>query len=484
MKLFVVLKTVKNIEYNVGHEQRRKTMGKIVCLDPRAKFNAYGWFKLPLLGLLYVATVWKQLGHEVEVISEVFGDVYDALRHELSPQFIEKLRGAKVLAISVMTATAVRAYAIADAARKVCPHLWIIMGGPHVSFQEEEALQHCNAVVKGEGESVDVLERALGSSGVIKAPSLIENLNDLPFPDFDRIEGYGPWLSGRNRRWRRRWVPILTSRGCPQACSFCSVTKMYGRKYRCRDPKNVLEEMEERIARGYAPNFFLCDDNLGANPERLKKWAELIHTRIINELGCRNLRIVGEARVEIAKDEELLRLLHLAKVKCIFIGVESVSPQTLAEFNKRQTVEDIRYCVSRLRAHGIQAQGMFVVGGKNDTPSTLKQTVAFARETGMNTIQISILIPLPGTKMYEMLESQGRIFTKDWSLYDGTVVVFFHPQMTMRQLQQAFLRAWQRFYLWKAMRNPLYLVATIVGTQLWERIHGQAFRELARQFEG
>lgn len=465
-------------------------MANIVCLDPRAKFNAYGWIKLPLLGLLYAGTGWKQLGHNVKIVCEAFGSVYNPLRHELSPWFVEKLREADVLAISVMTATAKRSYAIADAARAKVPRLWTITGGPHVSFREKEALGHCNAVVKGEGDSRLVLERALETSGVIHSPDLI-NLNDLPFPDFSLIDDYEPWLKGkptatwrfweRSQRIFRRWVPLSTSRGCPQACSFCTVTQMYGRKYRSRDPENVIEEMEKRVTDGCIPHFFWCDDNIAANPKLAEKLIEGIYKRIIEELGCRNLKIVAEARADIARNENLLDLLQRAGCYWLFIGFESVNPETLRSFNKKQTVEEIRYCVIQLKKRKIGVQGMFIIGADDDTIETLKQIVRFAIATGMNSIQISILIPLPGTKDSERLEKEGRILTRDYSCYDGTVIVFQPEKMGLRELQEAFLMAWQDFYRRAGVK---YWPAVAIGRHLWKKAHGAAFEKLARQFEG
>lgn len=464
-------------------------MANILCIDPGAKFNAYGMFlKFPVLGLLYVSTVLKRLGHDVEIISESFGRIYDTAKDTISPILSDRLKHADVFALSAMTPTANRCYSLADKARSIVPNIKILMGGPHVSYREEEALEYADVVVKGEGEAI--LEKALETeSGVVQAPSLITDLDSLPFPDFSLIKGYMDWLRGKcTKVWRfwekiyPRYVPILGSRGCPFDCTFCIVTQMCGRKYRFRDPESVVDEIEMRIKEGAVPHFFFCDDNFPANPTRTKKLLRLIHERIISKegLGRNDFMFVAEARADIAKDEELLQLMEKAHCYYLYIGFESINPQTLLAFNKRQTVEDIKWCVSRVKAHRIKIQGMFIVGGDDDTPETMIETVAFAREVGIDTIQISILFPIPGTKLYSTLEKEGRILTHDWSLFDGTVVVFEPESMTMRQLQEGCLRAWKRFYL--RIRKIKYAPAIAIGSMWWEKIHRASFEKLAQRF--
>lgn len=466
-------------------------MANIVGIDPQAELNAYGVYKFPLLGFLSVGTVLEGLGHKVEILCESFGSVYDALCHKLSPLLVERLRRAEFLVLSVMTPTAHRCYRIAEAAKKLFPRLKVIMGGPHVSFREEEALKSgADVVVKGEGELV--INQALNAtSGVVQAPCLIDDLNSLPFPDFSLIDGYQEWLSGRHdsgwKLWKklypRRFVPILGSRGCPFNCTFCIVTKMYGRRYRFREPGNVVEEMVKRIKEGAPPHFFFYDDNFAANPVRTKELLRLLKERIISKdgLGREDFRFVAEARADIAKDEELLRLLTESHCSRLFIGFESINPKALVAFRKRQTVKDIKQCVARLKIHGINVQGMFIIGADDDTLETIEETVDFALKAGIGTVQFSILFPIPGTELDTQLEKEGRILTRDWSLYDGTVVVFEPKLMTVRQLQESFLRAWQRFYLnWRKIK---YLPAAAIGSLYWKKVHRASFENLVRRFK-
>jgi radical SAM superfamily enzyme YgiQ (UPF0313 family) len=115
-------------------------------------------------------------------------------------------------------------------------------------------------------------------------------------------------------------------------------------------------------------------------------------------------------------------------------------------YKKHQELDDIRYCINRLAEEDIRVHGFFVLGSDADDVNTIERTVRFCRSTKLNTVQFAILSPIPGTKLFEQLSSQGRIFTRDWSLYDGTHVVFKPKKLSAFELQNKVLRAWKRFY--------------------------------------
>jgi len=234
-------------------------MAKVAFVEPRGSFNAYGYFRLPLMGSLMLGTILKETGHEVLIVRDNIRSVYDKGREKLH----EKLLKADVVAISVMTSTASRAYQIADAIRKAAPKIKIIMGGPHVTYMSEEALEHSDLVVKGEGEEIildAVNDRSL--TGIVQGPA-VKDLNEYPIPDFSI-------MSDQDKQPRA--TPISTSRGCPYDCVFCTVSNTFGRKYRFRDPDLVLEEIKKRVSEGHR-NFFFYDDNFAANRPGTKKTA-------------------------------------------------------------------------------------------------------------------------------------------------------------------------------------------------------------------
>jgi radical SAM superfamily enzyme YgiQ (UPF0313 family) len=219
---------------------------KIAFVEPKAPFvNFYSWAIkfIPLMGPVYLGTILKNEGHDVAIHNENFKEID-----------FSKIKDADVLGISMMTSTAPRGYEIAEYYRAANPKGKVIIGGSHATFLPEEAAQYADHVVIGEAESVisDLIRN--GGEKIIQG-SPLENLDELPFPDFSLIEGYGK---------RRPMTPVMTSRGCPYDCEFCSVTPMFGRRYRFRSTENIIEELSQHKHK----RLFFYDDNFTANRKR------------------------------------------------------------------------------------------------------------------------------------------------------------------------------------------------------------------------
>ena len=297
---------------------------KIVLIEPRAsEANVYSKIPMPLLGPIYLGTILKNKGHEVSIYHEdVFIPDYSKL-------------DADLIGISILTSTATRGYEIA----KKFPKEKVIMGGVHASLLPQEALQYSRQVVVGEAEEVilDVVE------GRRKEPIVygkaVENLDTLPNPDFSLIKGI---------RSDSLTIPISTSRGCPFDCSFCSVTKMFGRKYRFRSPENVIQELRSRNAK----SIFFCDDNFTAHPRRTHALLELMLKEKISSWAC-------QVRCDAAKDSKLLKQMSKAGCAVVCVGFESVNPMTLKAYQKKQTIEEIMEAIRSFHRNRIKIHGMF-----------------------------------------------------------------------------------------------------------------------------
>ncbi|MFA5038657.1 MAG: radical SAM protein [Candidatus Omnitrophota bacterium] len=384
---------------------------KIVFIEPHSsKVNVYSKIPMPLLGPVYLGTILKARGHEVEIYNE-----------DIRPPDYRRLR-ADVIGLSLLTSTARRGYEIAGK----FPKDKVIMGGVHPSLLPQEALAFARQVVTGEAEGViaDVIEGRIKDPIVRGAP--VENLDLLPFPDFSLVKGLPP---------KPLLLPVSTSRGCPFDCSFCSVTLMFGRKYRFRDPANVMKELEGSRAR----RVFFCDDNFSANPRRTKILLELL-----SKSGIRNW--VCQVRCDAARDPELLELMSRAGCELVCVGFESINPETLKAYQKNQTLEEIIRAIRSFHLKKIKIHGMFVLGGETDDRNTVLETVKFAVRQKIETIQLMILTPFPGTKVHETLQAQKRIFTKDWRFYDGQHIVFTPSRLSAKDLQTTVLHAYRKFY--------------------------------------
>ncbi len=384
---------------------------KIALIEPAAsEANVYSKLHMPLLGPLYLGAILKNKGHEVEIYHE---EIY-------TPDY-SKLE-ADLVGISILTSTAKRGYEIAGK----FPKEKVIIGGVHASLMPDEALRFARQVVVGEAEHV--IEKVV--DGSIKSPivygSPVENLDSLPYPDFSLIKGYKTGSSP---------LPISTSRGCPFDCTFCSVTKVFGRKYRFRSAKNVLGELTTRKAN----MLFFCDDNFVAHVKRTR---ELLKLMADSRIG----KWAAQVRCDAANDQGMLELMRKAGCKVVCVGFESVNLDTLKAYQKKQTIDDIIHAIRSFHKHNISIHGMFVLGGDHDTKETVWETVKFAIKQKIDTIQMMILTPLPGTKVFEEFNAQKRIFSYDWELYDGQHVVFTPQLLSARQLQSTVAEAYTRFY--------------------------------------
>jgi radical SAM superfamily enzyme YgiQ (UPF0313 family) len=357
-----------------------------------------------------LGTILKNQGHEVQIYKE---DIY-------IPDYA-KIK-ADIIGISILTSTANRGYTIAEKFLKEK----VIIGGVHASLLPEEALRYAKQVVVGEAEGViaDIVNGKIQDRVVYGKP--VEDLDSLPYPDFSLIKGY---------RVPALITPVSTSRGCPFDCSFCSVTKMFGRKYRFRSIESIKNEV---LATQGKPIFF-CDDNFAAHPKRTRELLEFFAMQKMRRWVC-------QVRCDVAKDYSLLALMAKAGCSVACIGFESVNHQTLKAYDKKQTIEEIIHAIKSFHKEKIKIHGMFVLGSDNDNEKTVWDTVRFAIRHKIDTIQMMILTPFPGTKVNQDLEGQKRIFNRDWSLYDGQHIVFTPKLLSARQLQMNVLRAYARFY--------------------------------------
>lgn len=404
---------------------------KIVLIEPKPPGkHVFSTVKMPRLGLPILGTILREKGHEVRLVYEV----------QREARFSD-LNGCDLVGISATTSTAYSAYRLADLAREM--GIMTVMGGPHVTFMPEEALNHCDYVLRREAENSFplLLDRLAVGQEPIDVPgiSYLKNgqivstpdpkwidVGSIPYPDISLLA-----------HTRLSTYPVMTSRGCPYDCTFCSVTAMFGHKFRCRPIGDVIEELRQYRGK----QVFFVDDNFVANPKRAK---ELMRAMLREKIGLKCW--FAQVRTDAARDDELLELMQKSGCRYVYVGMESVNPETLKQYNKKQEVADIEYCIERFHQHGILVHGMFVFGADEDTVETLRETVRFALDKGIDTVQFMILTPLPGTRTFEDLDRTGRIFSYDWNLYDAHHVVFQPARMTALELQREAIRAFKEFY--------------------------------------
>jgi len=398
-------------------------------------------FVLPPMGIAYVASTLKDDGHNVSIKDfNVDCSYIDFSKYD-------------VVGISMDTSRFKSGLEIAKEAKK--SGSIVIAGGPHVSFRDEEALSTglIDFVVRGEGEhSMRDLLRAIDGGNIdsvkgisyLKGSTIVRTENTeffnnldslLPSRDLLRMDLYRSLEMGK-----RKMTSVLTSRGCPFGCSFCSSSEFSGRKWRARSPSKVVDEVED-VVNSYGFNgIAFLDDNFSLVPSRV--------ISICDEIKRRGLDIYWWcfSRADILlRNEDMVRKMSAAGCRYIFIGFESESQSTLDDYKKGITGKMAKDVVELLREYKISTHASFIIGGVSETKDMALSTIRFAKRLNPEAVQFSILTPYPGTRLFE--EVKDRIETFDWDLYDCLNPVLRCDYLSEKDLRALLKRAYISFYL-------------------------------------
>ncbi len=400
----------------------------------------------PLLGPITLATILDHRGFDAQVYNEnVSGPLED------NDEAYADVCSADVVGVSIMTPTASRGYALTDRLRRDAPGVTIAFGGSHATFRPEEALAYGDVVVRGEGETViEAIADGTISSGIIDAEPLadldeIPTLNHFLMRDFDKI------LAQRRKRPLYE-LPVMTSRGCPYGCTYCSVTRMFGRQVRRQSVEKVYHDLCHYKKQGFT-HFFFYDDNFTTD----RAWSR----ELLAKMRPLRVRFHAQSRVDFfwkdARrtdcDHALLKAMQQAGCDMLFIGYETIDEADAKAWHKGYHGDDS--LVARLRAdtdmlhrYGIWIHAMFVMGPQH-TPRTARRIVDFTRQCEIETMQISILTPLPGTPMFDELAPHLYLdnFPADWDYFDASHCTYRHGRMGVEEFQKTVIDAFRRFYL-------------------------------------
>jgi len=340
-----------------------------------------------------------------------------------------------LVGITAFTSQAPRAYEIAAAFKS--RGIPVVMGGIHTSMCIEEAMEHADSVVTGEAETVwaDVLTDA--KRGTLKRiyKGTPAEMDKSPLARHDLLpNGY-------------RMGSIQTTRGCPLDCSYCSVTAFNGRRYRKRPIEDVIEELK-LIREKFV---IIVDDNLiGTRKEHLARAKDLFRAIIKADL---NKKWMTQVTINIADDEELLRLAAESGCFGVFIGVESISEDGLVEIKKKFNInktDGMKESIKRLHRHRILVAGSFIMGLDVDTKGIGQRIAETGRLWGLDVIALQFLTPLPGTRLWETMKSEGRIITnhfpEDWKYYNLTYPVAHYKNFSWPEIRQEMNTCYKDFY--------------------------------------
>ncbi len=387
-------------------------------------------------------------GHTVTIVDEAFAP--DDMNQDVD-----------LVGITVMTDVVPRAYDIADAYRRKA--VKVVMGGIHPTVLPEEALEHADAVVLGEAECIWprlISDAASGQMQRLYQASQMTDLRGLPKPRRDLFPG------SKGKSYIPIPIGVETSRGCPNDCEFCSIGRTLGRQYRVRPVHEVIAEIE---AIG-SPHLFFVDDALALNRSAAKKlFTEMIPLRRL---------WLGQGTVSLAEDVELLRLMRRSGCMGLLIGFESVQKATQNEVKKIKNLKiDFYEAMRRFHDEGFGILGAFVLGFDYENKEVFDQTLEFVMRSRMDCVELRILTPYPGTRLYDRLLSEGRLFEQDWWLrgHPPDTLLFQPRGMTAEELVNGFARLNRQAYSFSAMTKRFFGMSpwkrTLFGCQVYAGIN-------------
>ena len=326
-------------------------MESITLISPRAKKDCASDISVitsPLSGILILATMLRDKGHEVNVYDESFKvPDYDKIDSD-------------IILLTSMSATANRAYELADFFKKKKKKVY--MGGLHVTFKPEEALKHCDKVVLFEGENVifDLIENKTKNNIIKGTP--VKDLDSIPMPDYSLVQGI---------KKNPEAISVVTSRGCPFNCKFCSLKSMFGRKYRVVSTKKIIKYLSS-----FKRLKTLCFDepNFTADKERAKEILDQMKENSITPKYA-----WPSVSIDVANDEELLKKCAEVSKFHFAVGLESINQKVLDSYNKKQTPEIIKKNIKKIKDYGIRVFGSFIFGSDYYTKKDFKNTVDFCQ---------------------------------------------------------------------------------------------------------
>lgn len=231
-------------------------------------------------------------------------------------------------------------------------------------------------------------------------------------------------------------MSLQFSRGCPFDCEFCNITSMFGHRPRIKTTAQVIAELDSLTRLGWRGAVFFVDDNFIGNKRVLKK--ELLPALIEWQKGKRGIPFFTEASINLADDEELMRLMVEAGFNQVFVGIETPEEASLSECNKRPNQgRDLVADIKRIQRAGLEVQAGFIVGFDHDTASIFERQIEFIQKSGVVTAMVGLLQAMPGTKLYHRLSCQGRLINRTTGdNVDGTTNII--PRMNRETLRQGY----------------------------------------------
>ena len=423
---------------------------KITLINPPYPPSVHSHPPFIPLGLGYLGAVAEKAGHQVTIID----CQAEKLTYETFTARIAQTP-SDIIGVTATTLLYKSAMKLITIAKQAQPNAVTMLGGSHGSFLDEDALKEypsLDIVVRREGENtfIELLEKIQAQASLANVLGityrsgdkivhtadrpLIEDLDSIPFPAHHLmpLESF--------KREGKILFPLISSRGCVFWCDFCSTVRMFGRGYRWRSPKNVVDEMQLIHDKYGVKQVTFYDDAFTVDRKRVIQICDELHTRKLDMMwDC-------GTRVDMV-DRELLQTMKNAGCFAVWLGVESGSEAILGAMNKSIKLDQTRKAYKTAHEVGLMTIANVVLGFPGETEKTARETIRFLKELNPDDVGFYVATPYPGTPMYEEVKKNGWLRITDFDKYDTAGPTFETPSLSMEALAKLRYKAYQDFYL-------------------------------------
>ena len=368
------------------------------------------------------------------------------------------MKTADVVGITIITSLLESSIEIIRLIKKIKPHIKVVIGGPHCTLVPRKALEDTKADIcaQGDGEKVIIsIKKAInGEMDFSKIPGiyyweenkikkgppleLIHDVDKIPFPTREPVKKYNYGREYNPKIKIGEFTSVITSRGCPFNCKFCSRNSVSMKTFRSRSAKNILEEIKGIHKEGYKYIAF-ADDNFLSN----KKQAHELFDGIIKEKLDLKFIIFG-IRVDAA-EEELFKKMKKAGVTHVYFGLESGNQDILDFYNKKTTPDKIRYAVNLSHKIGFFNIGSFIFGAPIETKEHFERTIKFAKTLPLDSVSFLPLKYVVGSELWEGAVKQGKILEDEYLVYADSKKEL--TQFTHEEIVKYCIKARRDYYL-------------------------------------
>lgn len=386
------------------------------CVEYEMRLLRNRW-RVVTPALLLLAAIAEQEGYAPEIADEDFRPLPE--------------RVYDIVSLYTVTPNAKRAYALADTYRRLGSHL--VIGGVHAAAMPEEAELHADTLMLGEGELIfrrflkdfargcpkKRYEQPLGSVDLSRSPVPLYRL-----------------LSGDENRL----IPLQTSRGCSNRCSFCSVRGLYGDAFRKKDAARLVEELGAIGKLPAASRIYVTDDNIFSNQAHFRTLARV--------MAASGFSWYANVDISFAAEKESLRAARRSGLKQVLVGLEGLRRERLERVEpgglKARYADRYEEMIKRIQDEGIGVTGSFIAGWPDDPPDVFEQLEAFIERTGLYAASVTMATPYPGTPLFLQMHKQGLLTTYDWNAYTIYQPVLKHRNLSEEEMNSKYCRLLHR----------------------------------------